>query len=166
MLLFLRKRQGRPDDIDLDQVVLLSFLEASRSIRTESHVARCLRIVTEAKVFESERKERRHAGAEVFDDEVQYPSVFGPTTHTKVAAKEVLDLIEAEGGPELRDVMFATCALDDTVAEYVARVHARKTPADRAAIADRLRRQRVNVLQKLNARVERKEQARGVASTA
>jgi hypothetical protein len=62
--------------------------------------------------------------------------------------------------------MFATCALDETVAEYVARVHARKTPAARAAIADRLRRQRINVLQKLNARVERKEQTRGVASTA
>src|SRR5580704_7002914 len=166
MLLFLRKRQGRPDEIDLDQAVLLAFLEAARSIRTESHVARCLRIVTEAKVFETERKERRHAGADVFDDEVQYPSVFGASTHTKVAAKEVLDLIEAEGGPELRDVMFATCALDDTVAEYVARVHARKTPAARAAIADRLRRQRVNVLQKLNARVQRKEETRGVASTA
>ena len=166
MLLFLRKRQGRPDDIDLDQAVLLAFLEAARSIRTESHVARCLRIVTEAKVFESERKARRHVGAEVFDDEVQYPSVFGASTHTKVAAKEVLDLIEAEGGPELRDVMFATCALDDTVAEYVARAHARKTPAARAAIADRLRRQRINVLQKLNARVQRKEETRGVASTA
>jgi hypothetical protein len=166
MLLFLRKRQGRPDDIDLDQTVLLSFLEAARSIRTESHVARCLRIVTEAKVFEIERKERRHAGAEVFDDEVQYPSVFGASAHTKVAAKEVLDILEAEGGTELRDVMFATCALDETVAEYVARVHARKPPAARAAIADRLRRQRINVLQKLNARVERKEQTRGVASTA
>ena len=166
MLLSLRKRQGRHDDVDLDQSVLLAFLEASRSIRTESHVARCLRIVTEAKVFETERKERRHAGAEVFDDEVQYPSVFGPSSHTKVAAKEVLDLLEAEGGPELRDVMFATCALDETVAEYVARVHARKPPAARAAIADRLRRQRINVLQKLGARVERKEQARGVASTA
>jgi hypothetical protein len=72
------------------------------------------------KVFESERKERRHAGAKEFDDEAQYPSVFGASSHTKVAANEVLDIIEAEGGPELRDVMFATCALDETVAEYVA----------------------------------------------
>jgi hypothetical protein len=166
MLVFLRKRQGRADDIDLDQAVLLSFLEAARTIRTESHVARCLRIVTEAKVFEGERKERRHAGADVFDDEVQYPRVFGASTHAKVAAQEVLDIIEAEGGPELRDVMFATCALDDTVAEYVARAHAGKTHSARAAIADRLRRQRINVLQKLNARVQRKEETRGVASTA
>jgi hypothetical protein len=166
MLLFLRKRLGKTDDIDLDQAVLLAFLDAARSIRTESHVARCLRIVTEAKVFESERKARRHAGAEVFDDEAQYPSVFEASTHTKVAAKEVLDILEAEGGPELRDVMFATCALDESVAEYVARVHARTPPAARAAIADRLRRQRINVLQKLNARIERKEQTRGVAFTA
>ena len=50
--------------------------------------------------------------------------------------------------------------------EYVTRVHARKTPAARAAIADRLRRQRINVLQKPGARAERKEQTRGVASTA
>ena len=78
----------------------------------------------------------------------------------------MLDILEAEGGPELRDVMFATCALDETIAEYVARVHARKPPVARAAIADRLRRQRSNVFQKLNARVERKEQTRGVASTA
>ncbi len=62
--------------------------------------------------------------------------------------------------------MFATCALDETVAEYVACVHARKPPAARTAIADRLRRQRINVLQKLDARVERKKQARGVASVA
>jgi hypothetical protein len=59
-----------------------------------------------------------------------------------------------------------TCALDETVAEYVARVHARKARADRVAIADRLRRLRINALQKLNARVQRKEQTRGVASTA
>jgi hypothetical protein len=166
MLLHLRKRQGRAEDADLDQAVLLSFLEAARSIRTESHVARCLRIVTEAKVYEDERKARRHAGGEVLDEEADYPSVFGPSTHTMVAAKEVLDMIEAIGGAELREVMFATCALDETVAEYVARVHARKPYAARAAIADSLRRQRINVLQKLNARIERKEQARGVASTA
>ena len=78
----------------------------------------------------------------------------------------MLDIIEAEGGAELRDVMFATCALDETVAEYVARVHARMPHSARVAIADRLRRQRVNILQKLGARVERKEQARGVASIA
>ena len=166
MLLFLRKRQGRPDDVDLDQAVLLAFLDAARSIRTESHIARCLRIVTEAKVFEGERKGRRHAGAEVLDEEAEYPNVFGPTTHTKVAANEVLDIIEAEGGPELRDVMFATCALDETVAEYVARAHAWKPLVERVALADRLRRQRINVLQKLNARVERKEQARGLARIA
>jgi hypothetical protein len=62
--------------------------------------------------------------------------------------------------------MFNTCALDETVADYVARVHARKAPAARVAIADRLRRLRINALQKLNARVQRKEQTRGVASTA
>ena len=54
MLLHLRKGQGRADDADLDQAVLLSFLEAAHRIRTESHVARCLRIVTEAKVYEGE----------------------------------------------------------------------------------------------------------------
>ena len=155
MLLFLRRRQGGPTT-PISTRSSSSRSSRRRVIRTESHVARCLRIVTEAKVFEIERKARRHAGGEVFDDEVQYPSVFGASTHTKVAASEVLDIIEAEGGPELREVMFATCALDDTVAECVARVHARKTPAARAAIADRLRRQRINVLQKLNARVQRK----------
>ena len=166
MLLYLRKSQGRADDVDLDQAVLLSFLEAARSIRTESHVARCLRIVTEAKVYEDERKARRHAGGVVFDDEVQHPSPYGASTHAKVAASEVLEILEAEGGAELRDLMFSTCALDETVADYVARVHARRAPAARAAIADRLRRLRINALQKLNARVQRKEQTRGVASTA
>ena len=133
MLLHLRKRQGRADDADLDQAVLLSFLEAARSIRAESHVARCLRIVTEAKVYEDERKARRHAGGEVFDDEVQYPSAYGASTDAKVAASGV---------------------------------HAREAPAARVAIADRLRRLRINALQKLSARVQRKEQTRGVASVA
>jgi hypothetical protein len=166
MLLHLRKKQGRADDDDLDQAVLLSFLEAARSIRTESHVARCLRIVTEAKVYEDERKARRHAGGEVFDDEVHYAPTYGASTDAKVAANEILEMLEAEGGAELRDLMFSTCALDESVAEYVARVHARKPPAARLAIAERLRRLRANALQKLNARVERKEQARGLASTA
>jgi hypothetical protein len=62
----------------------------------------------------------------VFDDEVQYPSPYGASTHAKVAASEVLEILEAEGGAELRDLMFSTCALDETVADYVARVHARK----------------------------------------
>ncbi len=166
MLVYLRKRQGRGDDADLDQLVLLSFLEAARSIRTESHIARCLRLVTEAKVYEDRRKARRHEGGEVFADEAHYPSPFGASTHTKIAANEILAILEAEGGPELRDLMFATCALDETVADYVARVHARKPHADRAAITDRLRRKRANALQKLNARVERKELARGLASIA
>ena len=166
MLLHLRKGQGRADDADLDQAVLLSFLEAARSIRTESHVARCLRIVTEAKVYEDERRARRHAGGEVFDDEVEYPSPYGASTHAKVAASEVLEILEAEGGAELRDLIFSTCVLDETVAEYVARVHPRKAPADRLALADRLRRLRINALQKLRARVERKEQTRGVATSA
>jgi hypothetical protein len=166
MLLYLRKKQGRHDDADLDQAVLLSFLEAARSIRTESHVARCLRIVTEAKVYEDERKARRHAGGEVFDDEVQYPSAYGASAHVKVAANEILEMLEAEGGAELRDLMFSTCALEATVTDYVARAHAREPPAARVAIADRLRRLRLNALQKLNARVQRKEQTRGVASAA
>jgi hypothetical protein len=166
MLLYLRKGQGRADDADLDQAVLLSFLEAARSIRTESHVARCLRIVTEAKVYEDSRKARRHEGGDVFDDEVQYPSPYGASTHTKVAASEVLAILEAEGGAELRDLMFSTCALEETVADYVARVHTRETPAARVAIADRLRRVRLNALQQLSARVQRKEQTRGLASVA
>ena len=83
-----------------------------------------------------------------------------------MAADEILDVLESLGGPEMRDLIVATCAHDETVEEFVARTYPCARHAQRVAEVQRLRRAQANVLSKLGARVTRREQERGVASAA
>jgi len=166
MLSVLRGRLGPPRNEDLDQGVLLAFLEAARCIRSESYVIRNLRLVTEAKVYAERRAERRHAEAQEFDDDTYTRDRTAAESYAKVAADEVLDFIESRGGAELRDLVVATCAHDETVQEFVARRYPRATHAERASQCQRLRRAQANVLYKLGQRVTRRELERGVVSAA
>jgi hypothetical protein len=153
-------RFGRSTGEELDQRVLLTFLEIADSIRLTSHAARMLRLALERKVFTDQRVEREAPKPAEFDDDTYWADKFAVSTGDKAAAGEVVRIIEAEGGEALRDMMLATRANRESLRAYVLRTYPERTDRERAAICRRLTDAAVRVERKLRARARRPSQRR------
>jgi hypothetical protein len=154
MLFRLRRRLGgRRDDEDLDQRVLLAFLNALRSVRVSSYVALGIRWAAEGEVFASRRAELRAPEIKLFDDDTYLGDPFGVDAHARASAEEVVRIVEAEGGEELLRVLLATRAGDESLTKYVAREYADRTQAERAAAYDRLQIARSRIVDEVRARL-------------
>jgi hypothetical protein len=163
MLVRLRARLGPPRDNDpnsedLDRTVLLAFLETARALTFRTYVARNLWLLTRARLHAERSRERRAPKLLVFDDETQPCDPFRAETQQRAAAAEILRVIEAEGGEELRDLLL-TCTDDESVQEYVDHAYAHCDGRARARASKRLRRARLEVFAKLRVRAEKLERA-------
>jgi hypothetical protein len=149
-----RRKLGPPDDEDVDQQILLAFLEAARTVHGAAHTTLALRWLTQAKVksaVKRDRRERKHAQL----DEETYEAPFGGGAPAKLAADDVMRVIEKRGGEELLRAVLATEVEEDTLDAYVARAYATSSPADRATLYTRLRLAKARVLAELRARSDR-----------
>ena len=147
MLVRLRTRVGRTRSDDFDQRVLVAFLGALTVVRPGPFLALALRRAAERLVFPSLKLARREAQNDLFDEDTHPPDLFSVATATHAA--EVIRIIEAAGGAELREAMLATRGTDETLRAYVARTHPHATPAERAAAYERLWRARNAVERRL-----------------
>jgi len=164
MLVRLRPALGDRRSEDLDACVLLAFIEAARGLSFRTYVARNLWLLTRSRLFAERRRERRAPDLCVFDEETHTCDPFGAQAHERAAAAEVVRIIEAEGGEELREVLLATCGDDSSVSEYVERAYATHDDRVRARVAKRLRRARLDVFARLRALAERGERFRAPAA--
>ena len=147
MLRRLRARLGRTRSDDLDQRVFVAFLSALTIVRPGPFLAVAIKRTTESQLFAPLRAERRETQNALFDEETHPPDLL--TLDTATRAAEVIRIIEAAGGAELRDAMLATRGTDETLGDYVARTHPHATPAERAAAYERLWRTRSTVERRL-----------------
>jgi hypothetical protein len=155
-LLRLRVRLGRRVDADLDQRVILGFLEAISSpfvaaAGRHAHIA----IVRASKkvVFGLTIAERAEPRPQAFD-EASYvsdgPSLAGDEPIEDAIGTEVQGAFAKLGDPEeVSDMLFATYVVGETLADYVARIHPTLDAEARGALYERLRRQRLTVVQQL-----------------
>jgi hypothetical protein len=153
------QRPGRPQSDDLDQRVFLAFLEAAHALRVESHAARMLRLAFQRRVFGDKSAEVEPEMAEFVDD-TYCADPFGVGVAEKAAALEVVRIIEAAGGEELRDVMLATRANDETLRAYVERAYAERSAAERESAYYRLVTTRKRAESQLRAQARRPTQRR------
>jgi hypothetical protein len=168
MLVRIRARLGQPKAVrfgrsqkdDLDQRVLLAFLDAAHTLDIASHAARALRLAVTRRVFGDEVTEREAFQPAEFDDDVYEADPFEVTTREKAAANEIVAVIYAEGGAPLRDMMLATRAQGETVRGYVARVHPDLSITQRRTVERRLTAAANQVERKLRERARRPEQRR------
>jgi len=151
MLVHLRFRLKRKGDEDLDQRVLVAFLNALRTVRMGDYAAIALRWATEKEVFLSVHKELRTAiPACEFDEETHPHDVFGVEQRDRERAAEILALLEAHGD-ELVEVVLATHAGDESLQELVDRKCAGKSASERACEYRRLARARQLVVEEIRA---------------
>jgi hypothetical protein len=154
MLVRIRASLRQPGNVDADQRVLIAFLEAARSPVSRSYVARNLRLLTQVRLFTERRRERRAPELLLFDEETHPCDPFRVEAHARVAAAEVVRIIEAEGGEELRDLLFTTYGDDTSVKTFVDHAYAACDERVRARASKRLRRARLEAFAKLRARSE------------
>ena len=153
LLVRIRKSINRKPDADNDQQVFLGFLEAICSVRVGHHTLLALRWLTEAHVEGAVRKDSLAVkDHKPYNDERATSGPFSPTFQ-KVAAAEIMDLIERRGGRALLEAIVATDAHDEPLTEYVARAYADLSEHGRASTYDRLWRGRNKVLAELRQRV-------------
>jgi hypothetical protein len=155
MLVRIRRRiRGERDAEDRDQQVLLGFLEALRSVRAGPYMVLAMQWVTKAHAFGAVRKDlRERAAHDPYDDDRTRARPLGATAVEKVAATEIMQMVEAAGGEELLQAIVATEGGDEPLSEYVARVHPQASLADRAKIHDRLSRVQNKVMREIRRRV-------------
>jgi hypothetical protein len=147
MLVRLRTRAGRMRSDDLDQRVLVAFLGALTVVRAGPFLAVALKRATARLLFPPLKVERREEGHALFEEETHPPDLF--TVDLATRAAEVIRIIEATGGTELREAMLATRGTDETLRAYVTRTHPNATPAERANAYERLWRARNAVERRL-----------------
>ena len=164
MLTTLRAGLGHRRSEDVDQQVLLTFLETAKKTRIVSHAARALRLATQREMFWRRKVDQRTPQTVLFKEEKHDPDPFEVDAQAKAAASEIVRGLEDEGGEELRDLMLETFAADASVNDYVNRVHPGLTLEARAATCDRLRRLRQRAVTKLRDRVQRHEASRRVGA--
>jgi hypothetical protein len=154
-LVRLRKRMSRnPHDEDRDQDVLLGFLEAMRTVRVDAYALLALKMLTKAHAFgivETEQRMKKERAD--FNDDRFTQNPFATPTFDKVAAAEIMHLVETRGGAELLKAIVATEANDEPLAEYVDRTYADRTPEERVSAYDRLWAARSKVLAELRRRL-------------
>jgi hypothetical protein len=164
MLVRIRTSLRDPGNQDLDQSVLLAFLESARSPVCRSYVARNLRLLTQSRIFAERRREHRAPEMEVFEEATHPGDPFGVEAEQRAAAAEVVRIIEAEGGEELRELLMTTYGDDESVKAHVARAYADCDEKTRARACKRLRRARLEVFAKLRLRTERRERQHAPAA--
>jgi hypothetical protein len=150
MLVRLRTRIARSRSDDFDQRVLVAFLGALTVVRPGPFLALALRRATERLLFPSLKIARRESQNGLFDERTHPPDLFSVATATSAA--EIIRIIEATGGAELREAMLATRGTDETLRAYVARTHPNATTAERSTAYDRLWRARSAVERALRER--------------
>ncbi len=153
MLVRLRGRLGSRNDEERDLELISAFLEAVRAIRVGPFMAYVLRLATAARVFEPRRKEKHAPTMVPFEEETHPCNPFESAAEAHVAVADVVRIIEAKGGHELLDAMLATHGTDESLTDYVARVHADRTPTERASAYERLKIARRDMLADLRTRL-------------
>jgi hypothetical protein len=154
MLRRLRKRIGRPRDEDLDQKVLMEFIDATTRVprTTRSwHVAICLRRETEHRVFDHVRRDLETPTLEEFDDDHDVVWTMGEMLDRHGADRLDAALDEIPN-PETRALVVATALLEEPLGEYVERMFPDLSFTEQLATAERLRRERSNAIAQLAAR--------------
>jgi hypothetical protein len=161
MLARVRARLGRPESEDLDERVFLAFLEAAQSLSIPSHAARVLRLALERKVYGERKSERAEPEADEFIDDTYVADPFAVTAREQAAAREVVRILEAEGGDEFRDLMLATRATEDTLRAYVQKAYA---DPEREGAYRRLVRARSRLEKKIRKRMNAQDRRRYVGA--
>ena len=161
MLRKLRRRMGPDEDEDLDQDVLVHFLEAVKTLPPAERIAYpllTLRRSTARGAYAAARGARQEPEASSFDEETHPCDPFTAATPEGVleasAAEAERVLREGGGGDELRDVVLATFAGESTLKAYVDRTHGTASDVARAAAYERLRSARRRLRARLHLRQE------------
>jgi hypothetical protein len=153
-------RFGRSMTDDLDQRVLLAFLEAAHAAHVTSHAARMLRLGLERRIAIGQGKEREAPETGEFDDDKYVADPFEISTGEKATACEVVRIIEAEGGEDLCEMMLATRGNRESLRAYVARAYPELGEEERNTAYRRLAEAATKMEQKLRARSQRRNQRR------
>jgi len=123
MLLRLRRHFGpRRDDDDFDSTVLLAFTRAVRTVSAGPYTALALRWATQHVLLAVRRAERRHARHAPFDEGMHSPEPFAPS-QAQTLIEEAIHALEKKGMADLLDAVIATRGHNESLRDYVARVH-------------------------------------------
>lgn len=136
MLCRLRSTIASSRSDDFDQRVLVAFYGALAVVRPGPFLALAIRRATERQLFPSLKVARRESQNDIFDEETHPTDLLAVDAATEAA--EVIRIVEASGGAELREAILATRATDETLLDYIARTHPNATPAECSAAYDRL----------------------------
>ena len=158
MLRRLRGRLGRCKDGELDQRVVMAFLEAAQEIsliHPPERAAMHLRRATENAVFRGMRSDRREAAHAEFEEE-SHPC--DPHAMSEQAAalamKEIAALVAKEGnGEEILKALVATRGGDESLKQYVARTQPELSGAERERVYSRLQQQVLRTTKRLRTRL-------------
>ncbi len=148
MLLRLRSRLRRPKDTDLDQEVLLAFLEAAVRVPQSTapwHVAICLRRTTERRVFDHMRNVVRAPVTEEFDDDRDAMLTLADIVD-EGGARRLNEALDALEDPNVKELIVSTCLEEVPLGTYVEKLYPTLSRVKQAAMAETLRRQRSNAL--------------------
>ncbi len=159
MLLRLRSRLRRPDDADLDQEVLLAFLESAVRVPQSTepwHVAICLRRATERRVFDHMRKVVRAPVTEELDDDRDATLTLADIVD-EGGARRLEAALDALADPAMRELIVSTCIEEVPLGTYVEQLYPTLSRVKQAEMAETLRRQRSNALATMARRGRKKK---------
>ena len=159
MLLRLRSRLRRPDDADLDQEVMLAFLESAVRVPQSTepwHVAICLRRATERRVFDHMRKVVRAPVTEEFDDDRDATLTLADIVD-EGGARRLDAALDALADPAMRELIVSTCIEEVPLGTYVEQLYPTLSRVKQAEMAETLRRQRSNALATMARRGRKKK---------
>ena len=136
----------------------MAFLEGAQEIslvHPPSRAALHLKRATERAVWRSRRDGRRDAAMDEFtEDSAPCNPHAEPVEFVQCATNELASMLSNEdNAKELVEALGATHGHGETLLEYVARVHAGCTDAEREAIYNRLQKQRHRALGRLATRL-------------
>jgi hypothetical protein len=157
MLVAVRAKMQRPRCDDLDQRVLIAFIEAARCVQGARYVHRQLHFGVRRRLYAEGGREHRARDVELFDDETYAADLFGKDREHKAEAAEILRALEAQWGEALCDAMLERWASGESFRAYVDRTHAALAPRERARLCDRMGRSEYAALRDLKGRAERGE---------
>jgi hypothetical protein len=148
MLQGIRDRFGKKPDFDIDQTVLLAFLEALRSPALDRlRPALSLNAATEEALKALRRGTLRKANTDSFDEETHGIRNMPPEEAEDV--RRALEGLDVKGLELLLHTLLGGESLD----EYVERVHGALGEDERRALHERLRKARGRLVTELRARL-------------
>lgn len=165
MLVRLRRKLGSRGDEDLNQSVLLAFLESTAAVRPAAYAPLALRWATEARVFAARRRERQAPRLVALDEERHAP-VIAACAPSKLEAEALLDMVLAKGGRELYEAVLATEVHGEALTDHVTRTHPHCSASERESHYLRLKRARAEVLEEARRRFSRSSRLPSVREAA